>query len=294
MTNTFTKEILYLKMCELAKDNQVSIQKADLAMACDTYPANPKLTISLEELENEGKIKLIQKASQSGYKHWSNWIWEITKKVKIINKIDANDFIIDKFENIELKLYKTDKGYAMSVADISRALNVDRQTIHDLIERNHDLFVNWLVSITLTRSNNSTTNICLLRDGVLGIIMKISLKRLPKDKQKLVLDFQKWAIEKLSQLISEGKVELTEQEHSKVQTNIAEITNLDDSQMDSLFNQFEEEFTKFIESTKAMVKSADEKRNLAERKATDLDYQNQKWIQKTQSMINKMHSLNVL
>jgi predicted DNA-binding protein YlxM (UPF0122 family) len=293
MTNL--KELLYDKMCEISNEqNMVSIQKKDLAELIGTYPANPKLTIALEELENENKIKLIQKASHSGHKHWSNWIWEIIRNKKITNKIDVNDFIVDKFEDIEFKLYKTDSGYAMSVADIARSLHVDRQTIHDLIERNYDLFVNWLVSITLTRSNNATTNLCLLRDGILGIVMKISINRLSEDKKELVLKFQKWAIEKLGKLISEGKVELDDQEQIKVQSQMAEITNLNESQMDLLFNQFEEEFTKFLESTKIMVKSAEEKRNLAERKATDLEYQNQKWISKTQSMINKMHSYNVL
>jgi predicted DNA-binding protein YlxM (UPF0122 family) len=293
MTNL--KEILYNKMCEISnKENMVSVQKQELAKLIGTYPANPKLTLALEELEKENKIKLIQRASKGGQKYWSNWIWEIIRDVKIVNKIGVNNFIVDKFEDIELKLYKTDKGYAMSIADIARSLHVDRQTIHDLIDRNYDLFVNWLVSVTLTRSNNATTNLCLLRDGVLGIIMKISLKRLSDDKKKHVLNFQKWAIEKLGQLLTEGKVELTEQEHSKTQTNIKEITNLSDTNMDLLFNQFEDEFTKFIESTKSMVKSAEEKRNLAERKATDLEYQNQKWISKTQAMINKMHSYNVI
>ena len=98
----------------------------------------------------------------------------------------------------------------------------------------------------------------------------------------------------LGTLISEGKVELTEQEHAEIQTNVANIIEISETEVDLLFNQFEEDFSKFIESTKQMVKTADEKRSIAERRANDLQIQNQKWINKTQSMINKLHSYNIV
>ena len=301
MTNNF-KEALYNKMCELAKDHYVSIMKLDLARACDTYPSSSRFISSIKELENEGKIVLIQKATRNGQKYWSNFIWQIVKEVKVVNenndkkisRINVDDFKVELFKDIPMRLYKTDKGYVVPISNIYKALGLDKQLFSQMIKINYELFEPWLVNVTLTSQKSGNKNTCLTRDGVIGALMKISYNRISEDKQKLVLDFQKWAIEKLTILISVGEVKLDEQEHAQVQSNISSIINVSETDMDLLFNQFEEDFTKFLESTKIMVKVADEKRNIAERKATDLEFQNKKWISKTQSLINKMHSYNVL
>lgn len=53
------------------------------------------------------------------------------------------------------------------------------------------------------------------------------------------------------------------------------------------------EFSKFINTTKNIVNTAEEKRIISEQKVAMLNSQNQKWIAKTQAMIEKMHKANI-
>jgi hypothetical protein len=251
----------------------------------------------IKVLLEEGFIKCVKQAERIN-KKWQPAEYEIIKKQKETkennNKLDVSDYIEEKFNNMTMRLYKTTKGYVVPVVDISSALGADRQLIHQLLDNYKELFEDFLVNVTLTNKQGSHPDKCLTKDGVIGLLMKISYKRLTEDKQKLVLEFQKWAIETLSKVISEGKVELPEQEHAKIQQNIANIIDVDTSEMDLLFNKFDEDFNKFLHSTKIMIKAEEEKRILAERKADILNVQNQKWITRTQEMINKMNSLNIV
>ena len=208
-----------------------------------------------------------------------------------LNKDNTKIYIEENFNNMAVRLIKTEKGYAMSIVDIAKALHTSWDTINEIIKRNNELFEEFIVLPSNVTLDNRKS---LTKDGVIGLLMKISYQRLTPEKQKLVLDFQKWAIKNLGILISDGAVKLTEQEHAKVQTNTGNIIDMSNTEVDLLFNQFETDFNKFFESSKIMVKTAEERRIIAERKAEDLKNQNQKWITKTQLMMDKMHSMNMM
>jgi hypothetical protein len=263
----------------------------------DVLNVNSQTAYYVEFLVKEGFLKRTKKAVMEG-KQWLPAEYEI---VEIINKqkkneviesyINVSGFIEEKFNNIPLKLIKTEIGYVMSIKDIAKALHTSWDAINKIITRNEEVFNDLVFYPSDVTSYDCKS---LTRDGIIGLLMKISYQRLTPEKKKLVLDFQKWAIKKLGTLLSDGKVELTEQEHAKVQKDIGNITNLPNNEVDLLFNQFEEDFAKFINSAKTMVNTAEERRIIAEQKAAVLNSQNQKWIARTQAMMEKMYSANIV
>lgn len=65
-----------------------------------------------------------------------------------------------------------------------------RQVAHKIIRENKKLFQPYLVNVTLTKysiaKKGNPNRTCLTRDGIVGLLMKISYKRLPADNRKLV------------------------------------------------------------------------------------------------------------
>ena len=123
------------------------------------------------------------------------------------------------------------------ISNIINALNTTKQHLHGLLKDNEELFDNWVVNLTLT--TDSAVNTCLTRDGVIGLLMKISYKRLTPDKQKLVLEFQKWAIEKLGRLMSTGEVKISNIEHSNAKVNIADTVGISNEDIEKMFTEIQ-------------------------------------------------------
>lgn len=291
-----SKEQLLNKMKELTENNILETSKKNLALNCGfKYPSDPYFSKYLKELEEENKIILKQKAirnSGSG-NGWRNYIWEIVNIVSDNKEIiKVNNYIEESFNNIIMKLYKTEKGYVIPIVDIARVLKIDRQSIHDLINRNKELFESFIVSVILTSPKSGNENTCLTKDGVIGLLMKISYTRLPEEKQKLVLDFQKWAIEKLTMLISDGEVKLSKKEHTSIQNNISEIIGMTEEDIDKLFNNIDEEMAKIINTAKSSIKKLHQEKQYIEYEKEILKKENQKWINNTLALKQKLYSLN--
>ena len=210
----------------------------------------------MELLVKKGFLKLIKKTTKEG-KKWIPAEYQIigtsdiddtdefknentsnNEKEKVTQgKIDINDYIEEQFNNIPVRLYKTDKGYVVPISNIINALNTTKQHLHGLLKDNEELFDNWVVNLTLT--TDSAVNTCLTRDGVIGLLMKISYKRLTPDKQKLVLEFQKWAIEKLGRLMSTGEVKISNIEHSNAKVNIADTVGISNEDIEKMFTEIQ-------------------------------------------------------
>jgi arsenate reductase-like glutaredoxin family protein len=293
-----TKEQVFNKMCEMAENNILSIQKQELADACSTYASNSRFAKAIQELEDLGKIKLIQKASRNGQRYWSNFVWEIVEEKEstnsTISKINVNDYKEELFHDIPMKLYKVENSYVIPVSCIYKALELDKQLFSQLIKSNYELFQPWLVNVILTSQKSGNKNLCLTRDGVIGVLMKISYKRLSEDKQKLVLDFQKWAIEKLTTLISNGEVKLLEQEHSQIQNQVGNIVGMSEEEIDKLFSNMTDEVIQIVNTAKVSIKKIQKEKEQIEYEKEILKKENQRWINNTLALKEKIYQLNSL
>ena len=218
----------------------------------------------------------------------------IEKNEEIHSKVNVNNFIEKNFNGIPMRLYKTEKGYVIPITDIVNALDTSRQHLHKLLKENEELFNNWVVNLTLT--TDSAKNKCLTRDGVIGLLMKISYNRLTPDKKKLVLEFQKWAIEKLGQLISTGEVKISNQEQHNIKTNVANTIGVSDEDIEKLLANIRNSLDDNIKKVKSLFESKNEEillvkseRDIAnEREKQVLAKVSQMVDQRFQIMLDKM------
>jgi hypothetical protein len=99
--------------------------------------------------------------------------------------------------NVDVSLLKTgDVG--ISVVKLAEALGYDRQSLHDMINRDKVLR-QYKVSVTLTTGKIPRQTAFLERAGVFLVCAKLSSSRI-KDpiRRKALQTFQRWAAEKLS------------------------------------------------------------------------------------------------
>ena len=228
--------------------------------------------IYLDILVKEGFLIKTKKATR-GSKSWYPAEYEIVgclvndvveiksnieKAEEIHSKVDVNDFIDENFNNIQMKLYNTGKGYVMPISNIVNALNIDKQTIHQLINKNEELFQDFFVNVTLTNKVGNPISRCLTKDGVIGLLMKISYNRLTPDKKKLILEFQKWAIEKLGQLMSTGEVKISNQEQSNAKINVAHTVGISEEDIEKMFAEIQNIIDNKLKEVKSLIEEKNE------------------------------------
>ena len=275
----------------------------------------------LSLLVKDGFLKMIKKTTKEG-KKWIPAEYEIVgyivNDVKVENnidnnvnndiesniednkemqsKVDVNDFIEEEFNNIPMRLYMTEKGYVVPINNIAKALNSDSQMFHQLLHNYKELFETWRINVTLKGEKSTVRNTCLTRDGVIGLLMKISYNRLTPDKKKLVLEFQKWAIEKLGLLMSTGEVKISNQEQNNIQTNVANVIGVSNEDIEKLLINIRNSLDDNIKKVKSLFDGKNEEILLAkserdianEREKQVLAKVSQMVDQRFQIMLNKM------
>ena len=209
----------------------------------------------------------------------------IEKNEEIHSKVDVNDFIEKNFNGIPMRLYKTEKGYVIPITDIVNALDTSRQHLHKLLKENEELFNNWVVNLTLT--TDSAKNKCLTRDGVIGLLMKISYNRLSPDKKKLVLEFQKWAIEKLGQLISIGEVKISNQEQNNIKINVANTIGASDEDIEKLLADIRNSLDDNIKKVKSLFDGKNEEILLAKSERDMANEREKQVLAKVSQMVDQ-------
>ena len=91
----------------------------------------------------------------------------------------------------------------MPVVDIASAIEYDRIGLSRILERNSDLFAGMKGIVVTTTRGGPQEHVCLNKDGIVGLLMKLNYTRIKNpEKQKRILDFQKWAIKVLSDVIA--------------------------------------------------------------------------------------------
>lgn len=220
----------------------------------------------IKKLMEEGFIKCIHPAERIAGK-WMLAEYEIPSIIENSkenkSKIDVNDYIEENFNNIPVRLIKTQKGYVIPLNDVCDGIGLNRVAARQMIERNIELFKDFQGSCVIQSPSGKQETIVLTKDGIIGLLFKISVTKIAEDKKKRVIDFQKWAINKLGILISDGKVELTEQEHAKIQTDISTITNISEEDMDKMFNDLKDVIDIKLLKVKSILKEKDSEINRA-------------------------------
>jgi hypothetical protein len=90
------------------------------------------------------------------------------------------------------------------VNDVADAIGYDRDTLRQLINRNSDLFANMCSkSVILLEGVGSREVLCVNRDGLVAVLVKISAGRIKDEyRRKTIIEFQRWAITTISRILA--------------------------------------------------------------------------------------------
>jgi hypothetical protein len=109
------------------------------------------------------------------------------------------------FQGISVRVIQHEGRAMIPLNDIAKGIGYARNNLQALYDRNSDLLKEHAQDIVMITGDQvaPTPHICLNRDGVIGILMKLDFLRIkdPEKKQR-VIDFQKWAIETLARIVS--------------------------------------------------------------------------------------------
>lgn len=105
------------------------------------------------------------------------------------------------FEGRPVRFLPTEDEVLVPLPDIARALDYDGKVLRNLIDRNEELFEQGKVVTTLPSEGGPQETTCLNRDGVVGLLMKLSTSRI-KDpaKRNLIVAFQRWAVKTIREV----------------------------------------------------------------------------------------------
>lgn len=108
------------------------------------------------------------------------------------------------FEGRPVRLVTRDEEVLVPLPDIARALDYNKEALWRVIERSADVFEQGIVVTTIPSEGGPQETTCLTRDGVVGLLMKLSTGRIrDAAKRRLVVNFQRWAIQTIRE-VAEG------------------------------------------------------------------------------------------
>jgi hypothetical protein len=119
----------------------------------------------------------------------------------------SNDITkVEEFMGIPVRIVEHEqKTKLMPLNDIADGISYDRSTLRKLFHRNERLLGKFSGKVMMTSPQGVQETLCLNRDGVTGLLMKLDLKRIKNpDKQNRILAFQDWAIDVLGKIM-DGK-----------------------------------------------------------------------------------------
>ncbi|MCL6558099.1 MAG: hypothetical protein K6U74_04715 [Firmicutes bacterium] len=91
----------------------------------------------------------------------------------------------------------------MVVNDIADAITYDRRALHRTLRRNPEIFEGMAGVVILTTPQGVQEHLAVNRDGLVGLLVKIEYKRVKDpEKRQLIIEFQRWAIKKLGQIVA--------------------------------------------------------------------------------------------
>lgn len=88
----------------------------------------------------------------------------------------------------------------LTVSSIASAIGIENDTIRKILIRNPDSFDEFSCRDMVSRRDGILTEqVCLSRDGILGLMFMINTKSYPEDKRNTIVEFKKWAMKVLGE-----------------------------------------------------------------------------------------------
>lgn len=115
----------------------------------------------------------------------------------------------ETFHEIPVRIVQGENGPIIPLVDIAHGIDHDPYELIRMYERNLELLKDDSQTVMMTTGNQVAErgHVCLTRDGVIGILMKMDYRRVRKEgKKEKIIAFQKWAIATLGQVM-DGKVQ---------------------------------------------------------------------------------------
>ncbi len=114
------------------------------------------------------------------------------------------------FQEIPVRIVQREKDRVIPLVDIARALGCGRNNLTQIIKNNEHLFKGFTSNEPLPTHGGIQPTICLTRDGVTGILMKIHPSRAKNQEYfEKIVRFQQWAIRTLGQVM-DGRLDSVE------------------------------------------------------------------------------------
>ncbi len=108
----------------------------------------------------------------------------------------------EKFQEIPVRIVQGEKDRMIPLVDIARAVGYDDRVLRSHIDREPALFAGMEGRIVTMTPGGPQEVRCLTRDGVIGILMKLSSSRIKNHEiRERVVAFQRWAIETLGKVM---------------------------------------------------------------------------------------------
>lgn len=108
------------------------------------------------------------------------------------------------FHDIPVRIFKRGQDTLIPLVDIAAGLSYDAQGLKRIYDANSEMLGN-LSQVVVTTTGNQVAprdHVCMTRDGVIGIIVKLDYNRI-KDptKRQRIIEFQRWAAETLGKVM---------------------------------------------------------------------------------------------
>jgi len=115
----------------------------------------------------------------------------------------SNTILLEQFRDKQVRIIRSiPKDASVPVNDIADALEYDRSALHQLLKRNEAVLSRFSSMVIITTEAGPREMVCLNRDGVMGLLMKLDFNRIKDEsKRQTVIEFQVWAIETLGRII---------------------------------------------------------------------------------------------
>jgi hypothetical protein len=90
---------------------------------------------------------------------------------------------------------------SIPINDIADGIDYDRSTLRQLYQRNKKLLIEFSGKVMIPSKDGGTQpHLCLTREGVIGILMKLDYNRIKSaEKKERIVKFQQWAIKKVNE-----------------------------------------------------------------------------------------------
>lgn len=110
----------------------------------------------------------------------------------------------DQFMGLEIRIVMIDPDHpSIPLTDIAKATGYDPSNMTRLYKRNKKLLEDNAQNVKLVSGDQVApiNHICLEREGVIGILMKLDYVRIKDPERKTkIIEFQKWAKKKLAEM----------------------------------------------------------------------------------------------